>query len=50
MFAARSVRPGVVVTANTSHYGFLRTVEDMLGLSPLGNAATATSLRTGFHL
>ncbi len=50
MFAARSVRPGTVVTANTSHYGLLRTIEDMLGLSPLGQAASAASLRMPLHL
>jgi Phosphoesterase family/Calx-beta domain len=50
VFASRSVRPGTAVTANTSHYGLLRTLEDMLGLAPLGQAATATSLRSATHL
>jgi hypothetical protein len=50
VFASQSVKPNTTVTAATSHYGFLRTVEDMLGLPPLGQAATATSLRTAMHL
>jgi phospholipase C len=50
MFASRSVKPGTLVTATTSHYGLLRTVEDMLGLTALGQAAAATSLRTPMHL
>jgi hypothetical protein len=50
VFASQSVKPGVKVGTTTSHYGFLRTVEDMLGLSPLGQAATAASLRTAMHL
>jgi len=50
VFASQSVSPGTLVTANTSHYGLLRTIEDMLGLSSLGQAATATSLRSAMHL
>jgi Calx-beta domain-containing protein/phosphoesterase family protein len=50
VFAAQSVNPGTVVTANTDHYGLLRTIEDMLGLSSLGQAATATSLRSAMHM
>jgi hypothetical protein len=50
VFASQSAKPGATVTATTSHYGFLRTVEDMLGLPPLGQAAAATSLRTAMHL
>ncbi len=49
-FAARSVRPGKVVAADTSHYGLLRTIEDMLGLAHLGQAAASTSLRSAMHL
>jgi phospholipase C len=45
MFVSRSARPGTVVTATTSHYALLRTIEDMLGLNPLGQASTATGLR-----
>ena len=45
-----SVTPGTTVTAATTHYALLRTIEDMLGLSPLGQAATATSLRPSMHL
>jgi phosphatidylinositol-3-phosphatase len=34
-----------------THYSLLRTTEEMLGLpSYLGNAASATSMRTAFHL
>ena len=50
VFASQSVSPGTLVTANTSHYGLLRTIEDMLGLSSLGQAATATSLRSAMRL
>jgi phosphoesterase family protein len=50
MFASKSVQPGTVLATNTNHYGMLRTVEDMLGLSPLGQAATATSLRSAMRL
>ena len=39
-FASMSVTPGTTVTAATTHYALLRTIEDMLGLSPLGQAAT----------
>lgn len=49
-FAAQSVKAATTVTTATSHYGLLRTVEDMLGLAPLGQAATATSLRTAMRL
>lgn len=49
-FASRSVNPGTKVTAPTSHYGLLATIDDLLGLPPLANAATATSLRAATHL
>jgi hypothetical protein len=50
-FASTSVKPGTVVTAATSHYALLRTIEEMLGINTfLGQAATATSLRTAMHL
>jgi hypothetical protein len=50
VFASQSVTPGTSVTAATSHYALLRTIEDMLGLGPLGQAATATGLRAATHL
>jgi hypothetical protein len=49
-FASQSVKAGTSVTAATSHYAALRTIEDMLGLGALGQAATATSLRSAMHL
>lgn len=48
--AAPSVKEGTAIGTPTSHYGLLRTIEDLLGLPPLGQAATATSLRTAAHL
>ena len=33
-------RPGTTDTTAYNHYGLLRTVEDVFGLAPLGNAAT----------
>jgi phospholipase C len=39
---APSVRPGAITGVRTDHYSLLRTTEDMLGLPPLGAAATAT--------
>ncbi len=50
-FASTAVTPGTVVTTPTSHYALLRTIEEMLGINTyLGQAATATSLRTAMHL
>lgn len=41
----RLVVPGVDPTP-VNHFNVLRTIEDMYGLSPLGNTATATDLNT----
>ena len=49
-FVSRSVNPGTKVIAPMSHYGLLATIDDLLGLPPLANAATATSLRAATHL
>ncbi len=46
-----SVVPGTVAPQAYDHYSLLRTTEELLGLSPfLGQAATAASMRPGFHL
>ena len=45
-----STRPGARATNSTNHYAALRTIEAMLGLPALGQAANATSYRTTFHL
>jgi phosphatidylinositol-3-phosphatase len=43
--------PGTASTTTFNHYSMLRTTEELLGLSPLlGNAATATSMRSAFNL
>lgn len=47
---APSVTAGSRVTAQLDHYGLLRGTERLLGLSPLGNAATATSFASAFGL
>jgi len=47
---APSVIPGTATSTAVNHYGLLRATEEMLGLPLLGNAATATSLRTVFHI
>jgi hypothetical protein len=47
---APSVTPGTTTSTAVDHYGLLRATEEMLGLPLLGNAATATSLRTVFHV
>jgi phospholipase C len=47
---APSVIPGTTTSTAVNHYGLLRATEEMLGLPLLGNAATATSLRTVFHI
>jgi hypothetical protein len=47
---APSVPPGVVSGAAFDHYSLLRTTEQLLGLPPLGRAATATPLRDAFRL
>jgi len=47
---APSVIPGTTTSKAVSHYGLLRATEEMLGLSLLGNAATATSVRDVFRI
>jgi phosphatidylinositol-3-phosphatase len=48
---APSVPAGTKNATNFSHYSLLRTTEEMLGISSyLQNAATATSMRSAFHL
>jgi len=48
---APSVRPGTVATKRFDHYALLRTTEEMLGIRIfLGAAASAPSMRAGFHL
>ncbi len=50
MVIAPSVRPRTVVTRTFNHYSLLRTTEDLLGLSALRKASSATSMAPGFHL
>jgi phosphatidylinositol-3-phosphatase len=51
LVAAPSVVPGTASATTFNHYSMLRTTEELLGLSPLlGNAATATSMRSAFNL
>jgi acid phosphatase len=50
VFASASVEEGVSAGGATSHYGLLRTIDDLLGLTPLGQAAAAASLRAAMHL
>jgi hypothetical protein len=47
---APSVIPGTTASTPVNHYGLLRATEEMLGLPMLGNAASATSLRTVFDI
>jgi len=47
---APSVPIGTSVATTFNHYSMLRTTEELLGLNTyLGNAATATSMRSPFH-
>lgn len=48
--AAPAVPAGTSVSTTLDHYSLLATVEDLLGLGRLGNAAAATSMRAAFHL
>jgi acid phosphatase len=50
LVAARSIAPGTVSATHFDHYSMLRTTEEMLGLGFVGNAATATSMRSAFGL
>jgi hypothetical protein len=45
---APSVTPGTQSATLFNHYSMLRTTEEQLGLGLLGNAATATSMRSAF--
>jgi phospholipase C len=47
---APSVIPSTTTSTAVNHYGLLRATEEMLGLPLLGDAASATSLRTVFHI
>ena len=48
---APTVPAGIRVTTAYTHYSLLRTIEQLLRLSPLlGRAATATSMASGFNL
>jgi hypothetical protein len=45
-----STPAGLSVTSRFDHYSMLRTTEDLLGLSAIGNAASASSMASAFHL
>jgi phosphatidylinositol-3-phosphatase len=45
-----STAAGTVSTAAFTHYSLLRTSEELLGLAPIGNAATAASMASAFGL
>ena len=48
---APSVPAGTTVASTFNHYSMLRSTEEMLAIGTyLGGAASATSMRTGFHL
>jgi phosphatidylinositol-3-phosphatase len=47
---APSVVPGTQDATPYTHYSLLRTTEDLLGVPPLGAAASAPSMRAGFGL
>ena len=47
---APSMRPGTVSSVAVDHYSLLRATEEMLGLPLLGQAASATSLRSVFGI
>jgi arylsulfatase A-like enzyme len=42
--------PGTASGALFNHYSLLRTAEDLLGLPPLGRAASASSMTAAFRL
>jgi hypothetical protein len=44
VFAGANVRIGYTSTATVTHYNVLRTLEDMYGLPPLGNAANVAPI------
>jgi phosphatidylinositol-3-phosphatase len=45
-----STPAGAKVTTRYDHYSMLRTTEELLGLSFIGNASSASSLAADFHL
>jgi hypothetical protein len=47
---APSVQPGTVSAVQVNHYSLLRTTEEVLGLPLLGQASSATSLRSVFGI
>ena len=47
---APGVAAGTASDAAFDHYSLLATMEDLLGLGRLGNAAGATSMRAAFRL
>jgi FG-GAP repeat/Phosphoesterase family len=47
---APSVKAGTVVSTQFDHYSWLKTTEQLLGLPQIGQAKTATSMKTPFHL
>ena len=47
---APSVKPGLKVAISYSHYSWLKTAEDLLGVAELGQAKSATSMAKGFNL
>jgi hypothetical protein len=47
---APSVTAGTVVSTQFDHYSWLKTTEQLLGLPQIGQAKTATSMKSGFHL
>jgi hypothetical protein len=47
---APSVPAGTVVSTQFDHYSWLKTTEQVLGLPQIGQAKTATSMMSSFHL
>lgn len=50
VWIAPSATPGTIFSGATSHYAFLRTVEEWLRLPLLGQAATSPSMHTIFNI
>jgi hypothetical protein len=47
---APSVKAGTVVSTQFDHYSWLKTTEQILGLPQIGQAKTATSMKSAFNL
>jgi hypothetical protein len=47
---APSVKGGTVVSTQFNHYSWLKTTEQLLGLPQIGQAKTAASMKSPFHL